>query len=150
MKNMESLIAPQSILFPLDTDDRSTAFEAMVEALVKDGKLPPDLRDLTLDALENRESRLTTAIGNHIALPHASVAGLPGVVTCVAGTTRGIDCQAPDKQPTRIFYMVLIPSDQYSTHLRAIAGVTRFFRQEGIVDNILQAENLDQFKRCFL
>jgi PTS system fructose-specific IIC component len=103
MKNMESLIAPQSILFPLDTDDRSTAFEAMVEALVKDGKLPPDLRDLTLDALENRESRLTTAIGNHIALPHASVAGLPGVVTCVAGTTRGIDCQAPDKQPTRIF-----------------------------------------------
>ncbi len=150
MTKMESLIAPHSILYPLEAKNRTEAFEAMIHALVENGKLPPDLREPTLNALEARESRLTTAIGNHIALPHASVAGLPDVVTCAAGTRKGIDCQAPDKVPTRIFFLVLIPADQYSTHLRAIAGVTRFFRQEGIVEKILEAETSDQFKQCFI
>lgn len=150
MTKMESLIAPQSILYPLEAKNRSEAFEAMIRTMVQDGKLPPDLRDLTLEALECRESRLTTAIGDHIALPHASVNGLPNVVTCVAGTRDGIDCQAPDDKLTRIFFLVLIPADQYSTHLRAIAGVTRFFRQDGIVDKILEAETRDQFRQCFI
>jgi len=147
---MESLIAPQCLLYPLKAPSREQAFNHMLDELIRQGTLPQDLRAETLAALETRESRLTTAIGNRIALPHATISGIPSVITMAAGSPDGIEFDASDQQPVHILFMVLIPSDQYSTHLRAIAGVTRFFRQDGIVERLVSAADPEEFRQCFL
>lgn len=121
-------IRPRLILPTLAARDRSSAFRELVSALVARGLIPTDLEETVLTSLEAREKKLTTAIGHGIALPHASIPRLPEAVTALGRTVGGIEAEAPDGAPVHLFYLVLVPAEEYALHLRTVAAVTRFFR----------------------
>lgn len=129
-------IRPKTILGNLRATDRHAAFIEIVRHLVDLKLLPQDQQDPVLSALELREQKLTTAIGNSLALPHASIPRLPSSLTALARSTTGIDCQAPDGKPVHLFYLVLVPSEEYAIHLRTVAAVTRFFRDPAIFSRL--------------
>ncbi|MEM9400654.1 MAG: PTS sugar transporter subunit IIA [Verrucomicrobiota bacterium] len=141
---ISGLIDDSSFMEDLIASDRKTVFNKMVDHLVASNQIPADLRDKVILCLEDREAKMSTAIGEGIAIPHASVQGIPEVITLIAileGKNSGIDCHAPDERPVRIFFMILVPFDQYSVHLRTLATVTRFLNQPGIKERLQKASN---------
>lgn len=129
-------IRPRTILGNLQATDRHAAFVEIVNHLAAMKLLPQDQQEPVLAALELREQKLTTAIGNGLALPHAAIPRLPFSLTALARSRKGIDCQAPDGQPVRLFYLVLVPAEEYAIHLRTVAAVTRFFRDPAVFDRL--------------
>jgi len=129
-------IRPRTILSPLQAADRAAAFQEIVLHLVQSGLLPADQKEEVLELLEARERKLSTAIGNGLALPHAAIPKLPAAITALAVSPSGITAESPDGQPVRLFYFLLIPAEDYALHLRTVAAVTRFFRTPGIFEKL--------------
>jgi nitrogen PTS system EIIA component len=147
---METIdIRPRTILGNLQAKDRHEAFLEIIRHLIEVKLLPQDQQDPVLSALELREQKLTTAIGNSFALPHASIPRLPYTLTALARSREGIDCQAPDGKPVRLFYLVLVPSEEYAVHLRTVAAVTRFFRDPKVFERLHACQNDKELMAVF-
>ncbi|MGF1678767.1 MAG: PTS sugar transporter subunit IIA [Candidatus Methylacidiphilales bacterium] len=144
-----SLTTPDTVIYDLKSVDRTSAFAEMVEDLFRLRLVPADLKNVVIEALENREKSMSTAIGRELAIPHAAIKGLPQVVRMMARSEVGIDCAARDGLPVRFFYLSLIPDNDYSTHLRTIAAVSSFFHRPDSLERIKQCKNAEELRSVF-
>jgi PTS system nitrogen regulatory IIA component len=131
MPSTELFIHP-AILQDLKASSIPGVFEEMVQFLVDKQLLPLDLQKTALSALLAREEKLSTAIGDSLAIPHASIPGLPGSLVILAKSRNGIPYQSPDNQPVHVFFLILVPSHDYGAHLRTLARVGKFLSRPGI------------------
>ncbi len=68
----------------MESEDKDSLFEEMVNFLVDAEEL--DCRDEILDAIIERERKMSTGIASHIALPHANIPKIKktvGVFDCL-------------------------------------------------------------------
>ncbi|MEM6886196.1 MAG: PTS sugar transporter subunit IIA [Verrucomicrobiota bacterium] len=144
-----SLIEPDSILFSLESTTREEAFVEMVQHLIDQKLIPHELHQQVLDALEAREQKLSTSVGRELAIPHAAIHDLPAVVKLFARCPNGIESSARDGLPVRYFYMSLIPDDDYSAHLKTIASISSFFREDANLDKLKKASSLSELFAVF-
>ncbi len=145
----QSLIEPDNILFTLEATTREEAFAEMIQHLIDQKLIPRELQQEVLDALEAREQKMSTAIGRELAIPHAAIHDLPTVVRLFARSPNGIKSSASDGLPVRYFYLSLIPDDDYSTHLRTIASISSFFREDSNLDKLKAATSLSELLAAF-
>ncbi|MBN2140729.1 MAG: PTS sugar transporter subunit IIA [Desulfovibrionaceae bacterium] len=124
------------------------AAKTKVEALFELVK-PLDQRVQGLDAekickvLMEREGLGTTGIGDGIAIPHGKLEGLDRIVVAVGRSLEGVEFEALDFKPCRIFFVVLAPEDVAGLHLRILAHISRLLRDDGFRDRFLAAEGRD-------
>lgn len=148
-----NLITPDSIIYSLAATSRAGAFQEMIDHLVEKQVIPAELRPEILEALETRESKMSTAIGRELAIPHAAIHDLPAVVKLLArseqGITTGIENGPQDGLPVKYFYLSLIPDDDYSTHLRTIASISSFFRDDANLDRLKAASSPQELTEIF-
>lgn len=98
------------------------------------------------DAVMERERLGSTGVGEGVAIPHAR---LPGLSTPVGGFLRlahGVDFEAIDDRPCDLIFMLLAPDGAGADHLRALAQVSRFFRQVAVRDGLRKARNENEIK----
>lgn len=79
-------------------------------------------------ALTAREGLGSTGVGAGIAVPHASIGGLDGVVALFARLERSIDWQSIDGRQVDLVCLVLTPEHSHGAHLQTLAKVTRRLR----------------------
>ncbi|NJK90339.1 MAG: PTS sugar transporter subunit IIA [Blastochloris sp.] len=137
------------ILSDLKGKTSTEVFEETVQFLVDKQLLPPDLRKNTLDALIAREQKLSTGIGEGLALPHASIPGLPGSVVILARSKEGIPYAAPDHQPVHVFFVILVPSHDYGAHLRTLAHVGKFLSRPGMKQKLKDVQEHAELQKLF-
>lgn len=142
-------IRPRAVLSPLEARDRPSAFSEIIAHLITSGLLAAELKQPVLELLEAREKKLSTAIGHGLALPHAAVPRLPDVLTALALAPQGIAAEAPDGQDVRLFYLILVPAEDYALHLRTVAAVTRFFRDPQVFQRLQSAQNTEELLAVF-
>lgn len=81
-----------------------------------------------LEAMLQRESLGSTAIGRGIAIPHARVAGLDRIAAVFARLEEPVEFQAPDGEPADLMFVLLSPEDAGADHLKALARISRLLR----------------------
>ena len=96
-------------------------------------------------ALADRERLGSTGFGGGVAIPHARIAGLPRIVIIVARLLQAIEYQAVDDTPVDIIVAMLSPPDAGADHLKALARVSRRFRDRIFVDKLRGAGSRDAF-----
>ena len=97
-----------------------------------------------LSALVYREKLGTTAIGNGIALPHATVDQLQQTTTLVASLEQPVDFDSPDGREIDIVCIVLGAPESQRSYLGAIRFVTETLNQNA--DAIRGAQNIGQLE----
>ncbi|HLY38267.1 MAG TPA: PTS sugar transporter subunit IIA [Candidatus Binatia bacterium] len=101
-----------------------------------------DERDL-VEALRARERQMTTALVNGVAIPHAKLPGIAGPVGALGRTAAGIECDAHDGAPTRLFFLLVGPVERPGDHLKALATVSRVLHEERCRTALLGAIDAD-------
>ena len=96
-------------------------------------------------ALAEREKLGSTGFGGGVAIPHARVAGLARIVVLVAQLARPIDFAAVDDAPVDIVVAMLSPVNAGAEHLKALARVSRRFRDRAFVGKLRGAGSGDAF-----
>lgn len=88
--------------------------------------------DLVFDGLQERESLGPTGVGHGIALPHARIEGLSGIVGVFIRLEKPMEFEAIDRQPVDLIFALFAPKDSGVEHLKALALISRTMRDASI------------------
>lgn len=118
---------PELIKIGLESEDKDEVFEEMVDLYCQVREF--DARGKILEALKERESKMSTGIQKGIAVPHGRTDTLESVHGILGISRKGIDYDALDGQPVYIIFMLLAPQSDSEMHLRLLK------RLAGLLDN---------------
>jgi len=96
-----------------------------------------------VSCLNTREKIGSTGFGGGTAIPHGKMEGLPHVVGYFARLSQPVDFQAVDGMPVDLVFLLLSPPDAGADHLKALATVSRVFRDRQIVAKLRGARSKD-------
>ena len=123
---LSELITPGRAQARIKARSKKHALEILSEMLVE--TLPPDpdgpdrlsLTNTVMEALVQREKLGSTALGEGIALPHASLPQLQEVGAAVVTLVNPVDFDAPDGQPVDVMLALIAPSPASAEHREII------------------------------
>lgn len=136
MKIIEFLHA-DSVIGALAAKDKPGIMVELCGALAKRvGGVPAErLTEVLLD----RERLSSTGIGDGVAIPHGKLPGLPGLVAAFGVSKDGVDFDAIDGKPTHLFFALLAPENSAGVHLKALARISRLFKNPAFRKAIVEA-----------
>jgi len=145
MKIMDSLVR-DAVILNLGVRSKQDVLAEMANALAK---IEPQIEaDRLLQVLLERESLQSTGIGEGVAIPHGKMAGLDRLVASFARSPEGIDFDSIDGQPTHHFFLLVVPEHSGGQYLKALARISRFFRDASFRQQLSQAESLEDVIRA--
>lgn len=96
-------------------------------------------RDDLVRVLVERERLASTAIGEGIAIPHGKIDSVGKLVACVGRAREGVDFDSMDGRPTHIFFVLVAPENSTGVHLKALARISRLFKDPEFRSRLLAA-----------
>ncbi len=96
-------------------------------------------RDEVERGLAEREGVRSTGIGEGVAIPHCSVAGLHSHVAALVVHGVGVDFDSIDGKPAQLIMGVVGPSGGPTNHLKFLARVSRLFGNAATRRHLLDA-----------
>jgi len=93
--------------------------------------------------LSEREDLASTAIGEGVAVPHGKLRSLDGIVACLGRSRQGVAFGSVDGAPTHLFFVMVAPEGATGTHLKALARISRVFKDAGFRRRLLDADDAD-------
>jgi PTS system nitrogen regulatory IIA component len=140
MKITEILVR-DAVILNLGVRTKSDVLAEMTTALAK---VEPQISaDRLHEVLLEREALQSTGIGDGVAIPHGKVAGLDRLVATFARSVEGVDFESIDGQPTHHLFMLVVPEHSGGKYLKALARISRFFRDPAFRQRLSDAETLE-------
>jgi nitrogen PTS system EIIA component len=96
-------------------------------------------REELTKVLIDREGLASTAIGEGVAIPHGKLPSLDGIIACLGRARDGVDFESMDGQPTFLFVVMVAPESSTGAHLKALARISRVFKDPGFRRRLLEA-----------
>ena len=95
-------------------------------------------------AIWERESTMSTAIGEGVALPHARLRDLDSPVLCFFRLKDPVDFGSPDNKPVSLLFLELTDANDDGMQLNLIAQVARFISSEKNRMRLLTCDQEDE------
>jgi PTS system nitrogen regulatory IIA component len=140
------ILVRDGVILDLASDSKRGVLEEMSAALASAETVLSS--DRLLEILIAREELQSTGIGEGVAIPHGKVAGLERLVASFARSVKGVEFQSIDSQPTHLFFLLVVPEHSGGQHLKALARISRFFRDPDFREKLLRASDLDDIFRA--
>ncbi|VAW05068.1 hypothetical protein MNBD_ALPHA04-1809 [hydrothermal vent metagenome] len=93
--------------------------------------------------LAEREQVGSTGFGGSVAIPHTRIEGIDRCVAVVLKLVEPLAFDAYDSQPVDLVFALLSPKNGGAEHLKALAEVSRYLRDDNIVARLRGAANND-------
>ncbi|HZP44346.1 MAG TPA: PTS sugar transporter subunit IIA [Candidatus Binataceae bacterium] len=142
------ILAPQYVIAELTAETKPQILLELAKRLAE-GQKQVSLNDLKA-VLSERERLGSTAIGDGIAIPHGKVPGIQQIVGTFGRSTKGVDFDSLDGKPTHLFFLLVAPEDSASLHLKALARVSRLFRDNAFRENLMKAKDAAEIYQLIL
>lgn len=137
MKITEILVR-DALILELSSSAKRDVLGEMAHALVQ---AEPGIDEARLlEVLLEREKLQSTGIGEGVAIPHGKLPGLKRLVASFARSSKGVDFESIDGQVTQLFFLLVVPEHSGGQHLKALARISRFFRDAAFRKALLEAE----------
>jgi PTS system nitrogen regulatory IIA component len=94
---------------------------------------------LVLERIEQRERLGSTGFGRGFAIPHAHIEGLNRPVAAFLRLQAPVDFEAADSMPVDLVFGLLSPETAGSSHLQALAAISRMMRDERMHEALVRA-----------
>jgi PTS system nitrogen regulatory IIA component len=95
------------------------------------------------EVLWERERLGSTGMGTGTAIPHGKMTGIAKPVGLFARLEKPIDFEAVDERPVDLIFVLLTPEGAGADHLKALARVSRLFRDRAMCDKLRGTDNVD-------
>lgn len=108
----------------------------------------PDVdKDSLVKILIERENLGSTGIGGGIAIPHGKLEGLHHLIASFGKSEAGVDFSSMDNKPAHLFFLLVAPKNSAGEHLKALARISRLFKDPLLKNSLLQADSRDEIFR---
>jgi PTS system nitrogen regulatory IIA component len=145
MKIMDILVN-DAVILELGVRTKRDVLSELADALAK---VEPQIEaDRLLEVLLEREALQSTGIGEGVAIPHGKLAGLDRLVASFARSSEGVDFDSIDGQNTNHFFLLVVPEHSGGQYLKALARISRFFRDAAFRRQLSEAASVQDILRA--
>lgn len=140
MSDLSDILSDKAVDAALVAANKKALFQQLAAAASKLSGVPAKSIAQSLNA---REKIGSTGFGGGAAIPHARIDGLDHVLGYFARLATPVDFQSIDAMPVDLVFLLLSPPDAGADHLKALARVSRLFRDPQIVAKLRGARSKD-------
>ena len=137
------LLKPESILLNAAPTDKADAIYTLGDLMDKSGNLSDKAE--YLKAVFAREEAGSTGLGDGIATPHAKSNGVKEAGLAAMVVPNGVDFDALDGQPSRLFFMIAAPEGAADTHVEVLSKLATMVIDPDFKNALIQAATVDRF-----
>jgi len=137
------LLKPQSILLNASPTNKADAIYTLGDLMDKGGNLSDKAE--YLEAVFAREESGSTGLGDGIATPHAKSNGVKEAGLAAMVVPNGVDFDALDGQPSRLFFMIAAPEGAADTHVEVLSKLATMVIDPDFKNALIQAATVDRF-----
>lgn len=140
---LTDLVTPGRIKIPLVGTTKDELLRELVE-LVDAEAAGADVEHL-LRAVRERESVLSTGIGNGIAIPHGKSPEVDRLLLAAGVAREGVDFEALDGRPVTLFFLLIGPESAAGEHVKALSRLSRMLRRDSFRNRLTAASSPAEF-----
>ena len=119
----------------MKSDTKTAIIEEMVDLLVSAGRITD--RETVLRAVMEREQKMSTGVRHGVAIPHGKTPVVDKLVTAICLKPEGVDFEALDNEPSRIFVMTISSVLDTGPHMKYLAQISRLLNVPSVRTRIL-------------
>ncbi|MBI4364631.1 MAG: PTS sugar transporter subunit IIA [Candidatus Latescibacteria bacterium] len=132
--HLSELLNEQAISLSLKSRDKESCIKELVQLLESSHRV--DTKGEILSKVLQRESMMSTGIGNGVAIPHGKTRLLDRLVAACGISTMGIDFDSMDGEPATLFILLVSPESLRGPHVKALANVSRLLKEESVRESL--------------
>ena len=140
--NLKTVLSTETIDLHLKGSTKKEIINELLDILVRTGKIQD--REIALNAVMDREEKMSTGMKHGIAIPHGKCAATNDLVAAIGISEKPVDFDSLDQLPCRIFIMTLSPVEKTGPHLQFLAEVSLLFKSSEKRNEILDAKTPDE------
>ena len=137
------LLKSESILLGAQPKDKNDAIAILTGLMEKGGNLS-DKAQYEKDVLA-REASGTTGLGDGIATPHAKSAGVKAPGLAAMTVPAGMDFEAMDGKPSRLFFEIAAPDTAADVHLEVLSKLATMIMDPDFKEALIVAKSKEEF-----
>jgi PTS system nitrogen regulatory IIA component len=136
--DISDILTPDRVILDLRPRNKQRLLQDIAQHA---GKSDPTLdTDRIAAALQAREQLGSTGLGNGFALPHARIDTLSAYRGLFVRLDKPLAFEAIDGEPVTTIFALLMPGSETSSHVGALATISRLFRDPAIRDRLRAAK----------
>ena len=133
------LLPPNHVLVDLDVSSKKRLFE-QIGLLFENTRQVPRAR--VFDSLFDREKLGSTGLGYGVAIPHGRVKTIKEPACAFVRSAQPIAFEAPDGQPVRLVFAMLVPEHATEAHLEILSELAQMFSDADVRDALQAAPDV--------
>ena len=133
------MIVEKVIKTPLESKDKPDVLRELVQILKDAGEIEDF--DMVLKDVQNREDKMSTGLEKGIAVPHAKTEAVSSLKLAIGIAPEGIDFDAMDKEPSKLFFLLLAPPGQAGPHVEALSEIAKLAHSTSFCKALIHADN---------
>ena len=136
------LVEEKIIKTPLESKDKPDVLRELVQILKDAGEI--DDFEAVLKAVQDREDKLSTGLESGIAVPHGKTTAVSSLRLALGIAPQGIDFDALDRQPSKLFFLLVAPPNQSGPHVEALAEIAKLAQSKAFCKALTGADNAQE------
>ena len=138
---IEEILKKELVIFNLAGKNKLEIIKEMTKHLKENNIIKDD--QALFKILIEREKLGSTGIGENVAIPHGKSNELTKIITVFARSLNGVDFESLDQKPVHFVCMVIAPAHSTGQHLKALARISRLFKNQVLREGILKSKDSD-------
>ena len=140
---LSELINENAIRLHLAARDKESCIKELVALL--ESAHGVNTKGEILSKVLQRESMMSTGIGNGVAIPHGKTRLLDHLVAACGVSPAGIEFDSMDGEPATLFILLVSPESLRGPHVKALANVSRLLKEESVRNALRQSRTPEEF-----
>ena len=139
---ISDILKKEHIIKELNSCDKKNVLNELSSFLEDEGEITS--KENLLAALIEREKLGSTGIGENVAIPHAKISEIGKIITVFGRSKNGVEFESLDQKPVNFIFLVIAPENSTSQHLKALARISRLFKNPSLRESVLRTNEADQ------
>ena len=146
---LEKKIYKENIVLDLEASTKKEVIKKLSKLLLKNGFIN-NLEEFISDVNE-RETHMTTGIGNELAIPHGKSNAVVESTVVFAKLNKKIEWNSLDDEPVNIVFLLAIATkDKGDNHLKILASISGRLMDDDFVEAIKKSTTKDEIEHLLL
>lgn len=131
------MVTEEIVKIPLVSKDKPEVLRELVQILKDAGRI--DDFDAVLKGVQEREFKGSTGLEKGFAVPHAKSPAVNSLKLAIGISPDGIDFDSLDKQPSKLFFLLVAAPDQSGPHVRALSEIAKLAQSSALCNALVKA-----------
>ncbi len=142
--NILDYLDKDSVIFGVKQKNKKQVLSHFLDHFIQKKKIKKSDKNEILKVLLQREDMGSTAIGGHIALPHARINLAKKIVLGLLVSKEGVNFEALDQEPVNIIALLLSSQKEAGLHLKMLALLARMLRDKFFVQQLKNSKDAEE------